>query len=360
MKAETRKKLNEEYQINYNRDILGKVSEKFTIIKGYVTGSKKITLKCNKCGKEFTIGANYCKKLVEDNKLPNCPDCEYKNVLSHSQRFSKEQVERNIKDLFGEDKFDFSKSQYSGNRAKSIFICKDCGSEFIRSPFCLMQEGRRAMYDPCPVCNMNKIKEVHKAEAVKNWINKSIEVHGKDEYDYTLASEEYVNNTTPVHIYDKKLNEYFLQRPIDHSTKGHGNPNRSLSKGEQYVSEWLSSKSINFEFDKRIEGVISGKNTNIVRIDFIFIYNNVEYWIEYNGKQHYEFEERYHSNPESTLEKQIQRDNNVREYCKNSNKIFIEIPYIIKTFSEVSDFLDKTVIKGVDPETLIDYKNLYK
>lgn len=66
-----------------------------------------------------------------------------------------------------------------------------------------MQEGRRAMYDPCPVCNMNKIKEVHKAEAVKNWINKSIEVHGKDEYDYTLASEEYVNNTTPVHIYDK-------------------------------------------------------------------------------------------------------------------------------------------------------------
>lgn len=38
MKAETRKKLNEEYQINYNRDILGKVSEKFTIIKGYVTG----------------------------------------------------------------------------------------------------------------------------------------------------------------------------------------------------------------------------------------------------------------------------------------------------------------------------------
>ena len=335
-----------------------KLLEKFDIIKGYEKSDIPLVLKCRKCGEIFNFGYSYCKKLIKDNKLPNCPKCEYGLVLSKLSRFSRECAINKIESLFPR-KFCFDLFEYNGDKKKSIFICNDCGNLFIKTPFNLKQDGKKQLYDPCPICNMRKIKEHHRAVAVINWVKESKKVHGDGEYNYYLAMIEYKNIITPVHIYDNRLKEYFLQRPIDHSTKGHGNPNRSNSKGEQFVRTWLDFNSIvDFLYDKPLIGEIIGKNSNLVRIDYRFKFKNKEIWIEVNGKQHYEEVYRFHQY--CSLEKQLQRDQNVRDYCRRNNILLIEIPYTLDTYEKVKEFLDKVILQGIDSNTLIDYKSLYK
>lgn len=57
---------------------------------------------------------------------------------------------------------------------------------------------------------------------------------------------------------------------------------------------------------------------------------------------------------------QLRRDQNVRDYCKENNILLIEIPYTCNTYKKVKEFLDKVILQGIDPNTLIDYQSLYK
>lgn len=92
------------------------------------------------------------------------------------------------------------------------------------------------------------------------------------------------------------------------------------SNGEAKIISLLQSMNINFITQKNFE-----KCRNILPLKFDFYLPDFNAIIEYNGKQHYEpvkifgGEDRYKS--------QIKNDNIKKEYCKNNNILFIEIPY---------------------------------
>ena len=99
---------------------------------------------------------------------------------------------------------------------------------------------------------------------------------------------------------------------------------------------------------------------SIIYVDFEIIDNGGKtIIIEYNGDQHYRFVKKYHRTKERFL-KRVERDRKLKEYCIKNNILYIEIPFMYNTQEKVNDFLNKVLINGVDPNTLVDYNSLYK
>ena len=97
-----------------------------------------------------------------------------------------------------------------------------------------------------------------------------------------------------------------------------------------------------------------------VFVDFeIITYKGDRIIIEYNGEQHYRFVKFFHKTLEN-FEKRLYRDKRVREYCYENKIKYIEVPYTINTFKDVSLFLKETLFNNTDPNLLVDYKSLYK
>lgn len=88
-----------------------------------------------------------------------------------------------------------------------------------------------------------------------------------------------------------------------------------VSSGENMVATVLKSFGINFKYNNFLY-----IEDNKTFIDFSFTIGSQEYWIEYNGKQHYEFVD-YFFKTQERFEKQLERDNIVREYAKDNNII---------------------------------------
>ena len=87
--------------------------------------------------------------------------------------------------------------------------------------------------------------------------------------------------------------------------------------------------------------------------------NNSVTWIEYNGPQHYRRIKYFDKGDDLMFEKQLQRDENVRDYCKNNHIQLIEIPYTYKDYESVKDLLDRVILNGEDINSIIDYSSLY-
>lgn len=58
------------------------------------------------------------------------------------------------------------------------------------------------------------------------------------------------------------------------------------------------------------------RNSNKIVIDFFVKYNNKQYFIEYDGKQHYEYIPFFHKGGIIDFEKQQNRDDVLNAFCK--------------------------------------------
>lgn len=93
------------------------------------------------------------------------------------------------------------------------------------------------------------------------------------------------------------------------------------SHGELKIIQLLKDANISFITQKRIT---TGQSYKFV--DFCVNYNNQEYFIEYDGKQH--FLENHHFGDENeTLETIQRRDREKNQYCIDNNIPLIRIPY---------------------------------
>lgn len=90
------------------------------------------------------------------------------------------------------------------------------------------------------------------------------------------------------------------------------------SKGERKIQTILEKENITFVKEYPLDRVLTEKS-NPRRIDFaIFKNNQLQYFIEYQGEQHYKSTNNWYR-PEADEEK--------RNYCKQKNIPLIEIPY---------------------------------
>lgn len=99
------------------------------------------------------------------------------------------------------------------------------------------------------------------------------------------------------------------------------------SKGEILIENWLKENNIKYKSEYLIKFPFIVKKKNFVFIDFYLPDYNL--FIEYNGKQHYEYVPYFHSTYKD-FELQRNRDNVVRNHCLENNIRLLEIPYTLK------------------------------
>ena len=115
--------------------------------------------------------------------------------------------------------------------------------------------------------------------------------------------------------------------------------NRVTSKGERAVMQFLDENNIKYFREYKFDGC---KNVMDLRFDFYCYEINTA--IEYQGQQHYypvNFDGRDWENVLVEYQKQQNRDNIKREYCKSNNIKLIELPYW--EYSNIPNFLSKVI-----------------
>ena len=170
----------------------------------------------------------------------------------------------------------------------------------------------------------------------------------------------YKNNSTYVELRCITHNKVYFQRPHNLLSGECGCPDCNInSRGESLVDKWLNYADLKFTAQYCPE-TVPGRNKDAkVYIDFKIIYNGLEYWIEYNGEQHYSNIHFFNRTYDDFLE-QIERDENVRNYCRLNNIILVEIPYLYSDYSSISDILERIIIRGEDPLDIINLPKINK
>lgn len=316
------------------------------IIKSTV---RKFTIICNELdNNNNTLGewkTDYYQLIKERSDHPKLrytkkPKCR----KGTADEFIRESI-----NLYG-DVYDFSEMNFINYTTPIVIYCKICGSRMVRTPSEHLRGG-------CRKCSYIKMGENSKL-TLKEFEERLLKVHGGS---YILCKHSvYKSYKEVIVLYDTELKEEFETTPKS-VLSGHGNPNRSKSHGESFTERWLIENNIlSYKYNESITGLIKGRFSNKVIIDFQINYINKIIWIEYNGEQHYRYRSDFFHKNKIGFKNQLKRDQNIRNYCKDNNILLIEIPYTYNTYEKVKEFLDKVILQGIDPNILIDYKSLYK
>jgi hypothetical protein len=270
-----------------------------------------------------------------------CSKCA-REKASENYRYKKEDFLKLAIELYG-DKYNYDKVDYVDYYTPIIITCPVHGDILI-SP-----HNHISCSCGCPKCGV-KTRTQCTPKTTEQFIEDARKVHS-DKYDYSKVN--YINSKSKVTIICPK-HGVFEQSAGDHLSGKGCSLCGNTSIGEENIILFLKSSNISFEQHKHLN-----INDKLIIPDFV-IDNKI--WIEYNGRQHYEYSELFHShsNKSRSFLDQLNRDILVRKYCKDSNIMLVEIPYTIHNYTEISDFLNKVLIQHIDPNTLVDYSKLYK
>ena len=219
-------------------------------------------------------------------------------------------------------KYDYSKVQYINANTKVCIICPEHG-EFMQTPHHHL-EGHG-----CKKC-ANVKTGLSKVIALETFIQKANHVHNY-KYDYNKCN--YINARTKV-IITCPFHGDFEQTP-DHHLRGVGCPRCTSSKGEKLIKNILDENEIRYveQYEISIDSNInpSGK----AYVDFYLPDYNI--LIEYNEEQHYI--QREYFGGELGFNRQINRDNFIRNYAADNKIQLIEIHYKNKTKQSILNYL---------------------
>ena len=92
-------------------------------------------------------------------------------------------------------------------------------------------------------------------------------------------------------------------------------------------------------------------------------YNDLCFWIEFNGLQHYFWNNNQDTFFFPTIDefiRKVKRDMWVKKKAKENKITFLEIPYTFNTYDKIQDLLQRVIIGGEDINNIIDYTPFYK
>lgn len=263
----------------------------------------------------------------------------------NTEIFINRSIQKFRKDIYGYDRVN-----YVNAKTEVEIFCKHCNKYYKQKPY----EHLNGAGLGCPECAM-KLSSLKRAITTKEFINRLNNIFGKDFFDY--SETVYVNSKTSVKVKDPITGEIFERYP---STLLEGrDPHTGRSRGEYFINMWFSDNNLldkvsSEKLIKEIEGRELGEKHLGVYIDFVLELDNNVYWIEYNGKQHYEYQDKsfFHTSYNEFL-RQVSRDFNVKAHCKNNNIVFIEIPYTYDTYEKISNILYSIFIEKQNPLDII-------
>ena len=335
-----------------------------TSLVNYTGDREMIKLICKKHldKSPFDI-APYTIKLRLSKGQELCDTCNRENII-------KERTEKFINDYnnkYPDNHYDFSKTVFVSFHQSITVYCKIHKLYFTVRPFEFLREGTIG----CPKCSLEHYSKT-RSEGEKI---KFIQYMSENHPDIDTSLVDYKDVNTPVKLRCKIHNVIFELSPWkiryvipNQKSKKLCPVCRDLDyKGRASKLECIVSSAIGdllgimkpqyqVEFSREELGITDNR-INSVRADFLFEYNNIKYWIEVNGQQHYE-PVYYFQRSVGEYKRQLDRDNYVREYCKKSGIILIEIPYTYDTVEEITNILQLIIIENKDPLDIIDYPEI--
>lgn len=282
----------------------------------YSEGYAKVCIICLKHGEFWQTKNNHLKGK-------GCPICG-KNRLS--RRTPKEKFILDASTIHN-NKYDYSLVNYETQIEKIEIICPTHGvfKQSVKNH--LQGHG-------CPLCSWENLSKTraYSWETIKEQCKN---VHG-DLYEY--PDQIYTNNETYIKIFCKKHGE-FLQKTTNH-LQGQGCPICKNSKGERFIYNWFQVNNLKFEYQYKVIVDKIARSTNRIIVDFMFNYNGKQYFIEYNGIQHYKYIPYFHKGGITDFEKQQNRDKVLIDYCKNNNVELVKFNY-----NESYSFIEEELYK---------------
>lgn len=280
---------------------------KFTYEKTkYVNSDTKVVITCPIHGDFEIRPADFIRKH-------GCPKCKGNKTSILNKKLHGDTLEDfiNKAKLLYDNLFDYSKVIYVNSRIKVCIHSNLLNEDFLITPSKFLSGSILKKYLGLPRYESSSLN-------LEIFIQRAKLLHG-DKYDYSKV--EFKNVKEKVCIICPEHGE-FWKTPTDHLWNREGCPKCTQSKGELAVG--MALKSLNYEYCEQYPLII---NNHKYKIDFCIIINNSLVFIEYNGQQHYKPVPIFGG--EEAFKKQQERDNLIREYCKENNIKLLEYPYTI-------------------------------
>lgn len=284
----------------------------------YIGANIKVIITCKDHG-DFKQQAN------SHLRGTNCPQCAINTVALFHSSNTNAFIEKANK--IHNYLYKYNKVNYVNNRIEIIINCVDHG-DFNQKPVNHLS-GRG-----CHICG-KKAKILTQEE----FVVKANKIHNNI-YDYSLIN--YVNSIIKLNIICKQHGP-FEQSHHSH-LEGHGCP-KCLYKGQSHTEYMLQKILNNCIIYSQYKIII---NNNRYFIDFYFNYNNKQYAVEYNGRQHYEpvtFGGCSINQAKVNFEKQKERDDNIIKYCYINNIQLLTIDSRKISIENIENYLINNLLK---------------
>lgn len=293
----------------------------------YKNQSTKMNFKCG-CGNTFITTF---EKFKTRNKK-QCNECGRK-ILSDKNRLTYSDVKKYIEE---NSNCKLLSKDYSSTRDKLLLRC-GCGDEFF-VPFRHFKSSNQRQ---CKKCGIEIVASNRRLDY--SYIKEFVENNS----DCKLISDKYVNSSNKLEFEcgcGNHFNTYFdLFKRLDIrmcSVCRHKTPR---SKGENKITEWLSSNNIKFKSEYTFDDL---KDIKKLRFDFAILNSNndVKLLIEFDGKQH-QGEGVFAKSEEEALllyNELVHNDNIKNEYCFNKCIPLLRIPY--DKYSSIGEILSRVLL----------------
>lgn len=271
------------------------------------TGAKEpATVKCNNCNNVYKN--KYGEHFLDKRKEKICTNC--------IPRKDTKEIGNKIKYVFEHNNNIELLNQYTKITDDLQILCKKCNTIFIRKPQVLLKSQK------CPKCETHvkfKTKEVFEYE-LQTKLNGEYSLIG--EYEGTNTRTLFKHNDCGF-IFNNTPHNILQKTPCPKCKKFN-------SKGEIAIQKILDLHNIVYIQQYRT------KELELLSFDFYIPKNKT--FIEFQGEQH--FHPIKFFGGKSKYLKQVENDNNKRQYCKNNNFSLIEIAYTdINNIEEILSFL---------------------
>ena len=205
--------------------------------------------------------------------------------------------------LVHKNKYDYSKTNYVRASDKVIITCPIHG-DFEQTP------SHHLTGHECRKCGYDKVVS-QTSYTTDEFIEKANKKHN-NRYDYSKT--KYINTNTKVCITCREHGDFW--QVASYHLSGNGCQKCNYSKGELLIYNWLKENKIPFKPQFELVTDKIARNSNLILIDFFVKFNNKQYFIEYDGIQHFEYVEYLHKGGIIDFEKQQRRDKVLNDFCE--------------------------------------------
>lgn len=298
----------------------------------YEGQDKLLKFKC-KCGNKFERA---WRIFYRGSYI--CKECAWKEVnrdRTYTIEFIRKFVEENSTSILLSNK-------YFNCKTKLKFKC-ECGNEF-ETTFDNFKNSKKRKCNMCSMPDGVVGKDGIMRPSISNcktndeFILELIEKRGTE----FTPLEEYISAKTLIRVKHNKCGYVWRVSP-DHLLNRRDNcPSCTYlgnnSKGNKAVEDYLIANNINYEKEKKFNGLKGIEKHNNLRFDFYLPILNI--CIEYDGEQHYKAIELFGG--EAQYKIQVKNDNIKNKFCKENNITLIRIPYY--ELNNIPTFLDKAIM----------------